>query len=310
MTTSVKRGSPTVLLAEWRLFAGGPYVAMSSVTITITSLAGSVVLATTATGVQNPATGIYAYTWTPSGALPLGGYLVEWSGTDPDTETVGASEIIDLADVVAAPLGGPYASLAELKAWIGIPDSKTDRDAELTRRLASSAEDINRWCHRQFGRTDVATLRSFRPGRTGVDVDDFWTADDLAITPYLGQTAGTAWDVTTLTLEPLDGVVDGVEGWPYSRLCSGWSGHPLVAQMFYTASTVKVMAKWGWAAVPSNVNTANLILAAADNKAKDTPFGVAGFGDYAVRIRSNPIAQEKLDPYVRYGTTASSLMVG
>jgi hypothetical protein len=34
-----------------------------------------------------------------------------------------------------------------------------------------------------------------------------------------------------------------------------------------------------------------------DNKAGDAPFGVAGFGDYAVRIRSNPMAEEKLRPY-------------
>lgn len=214
--------------------------------------------------------------------------------------------------MTSAPLGGPYATLDELKAWIGIPDSKTDRDAELTRRLASAAEDINRWCHRQFGRDEVASTRVYRPGRYGLNTDDFWDATGLVITPYLGTTAGTGWDVTTLTLEPLNGIVDQVPGWPYNRICASWAtggDHPLWINLLYSASTVHVTAKWGWADYPANVNTANLLLAAQDSKAKDTPFGVSAFGDYAVRIRSNPMAQEKLDPYVLHGTMANSLMV-
>lgn len=211
--------------------------------------------------------------------------------------------------MTSAVIGGPYATLAQLHSWLKIPDSKTDRDTELTRRLTSSSSDINRWCHRQFGRAEVTSVRTFKPGRTGVDVDDFWDATGLTIVPYLGQTAGTAWDVSTLTLEPLNGIVDQVPGWPFTRIGASFGGHPLSANLFYTAANVQVTAKWGWADVPDNVNTACLILASADNKALDAPFGVAGFGDYAVRIRSNPMAQEKLDPYVYKGTSANSLMV-
>ena len=211
--------------------------------------------------------------------------------------------------MTTAPLGGPYASLADLKAWMGIPDAKTSQDTQLTQRLVSASSDINRWCYRQFGRAEDVSTRSFRPGRTGVDTHDFWSTEDIAITPFLGTTAGTSWDVSTLSFEPLDGIVDQVPGWPFNRICSGWGGHPLTANLFYTATVVQVSARWGWAAIPDNVNTACLMLASMDNKGKDTPFGVAGFGDYAVRIRSNPMAQEKLDPYVLGGTTANSLQV-
>lgn len=232
----------------------------------------------------------------------------------PPRPVSGPSTLVEPEGKVAVPMtavaiGQPYATLAQLKAWLSIPDAKTDKDAELTRRLVSSSTDINRWCHRQFGRDEVATARTFRPSRTGLDVHDFWTAEDLAIVPYLGATAGTAWDVAMMVLEPLDGIVDMVPGWPYNRIAGGGNAHPLVANLFYAASTVRVTARWGWENVPDNVNTACLILASADNKAKDTPFGVAGFGDYAVRIRSNPIAQEKLDPYVYQGTAANSFMV-
>ena len=208
-------------------------------------------------------------------------------------------------------LTGPYATRAELKNWLKIPDSKTDRDAELDRRLLSASEDIIRWCHRPFGRDDTASTRTFYVGRSGVDIDDFWTTDDFAVVPYLGTMAGTAWDVDTLYLEPFNGIVDGVPGWPYNRISLGEHGtHPLWVNMFYQSSTVRITAKWGWAAVPTNINTACLMLASMDNKAEDAPFGVAGFGDYAVRIRSNPMAQEKLDSYVKHGTTANSYMAG
>lgn len=212
--------------------------------------------------------------------------------------------------MTAAPIGGPYATLAELHAWLKIPDSQTTRDAELTRRLVSSSMDINRWCHRQFGRDEVASTRRFTVGRSGIDVHDFWTTDDLAITPYAGGVAGTPWDVSMVELEPLDGIVDMVPGWPYNRIVAlAGGGHPLMANLFYAASLALVTAKWGWANVPENVNTACLLLAASDNKATETPFGVAGFGDYAVRIRSNPIAQEKLEPYVYRGTAVNAYLV-
>jgi hypothetical protein len=211
--------------------------------------------------------------------------------------------------VTAVATGASYATLAKLKQRMGIPDAKTDKDAELTDRLASASEDVNRWCHRQFGQDTVATARTFKPGLFGVDTHDFYTTTGLAVVPYLGPTAGTPWDVSMLQLEPLDGIVDMVPGWPFNRICSGYDGHPMLASLFYVASTVKVTAKWGWADVPKNVELATLLLASMDMRSKDTPFGVAAFGDYAVRIRSNPMAQEKLEPYIYRGTASSTLMV-
>jgi hypothetical protein len=200
--------------------------------------------------------------------------------------------------MTAVAIGDPFATRAELKDWLGIRDSDTTKDTRVDARLASATQDIVDWTHRQFGRLEVAAERTFRPGRTGVDVHDFWTTTGLAIIPYLGTTAGTAWDLSLLQFEPLDGIVNMTPGWPYNRITSIYSGHPLDAALFYSATTLKITAKWGWENVPANVNTACLLLAAQDNKATDTPFGVAGFGDYAVRIRANPLAEEKLRPYI------------
>ena len=142
-------------------------------------------------------------------------------------------------------IGGTYADLAELKSWLKIPDSKTDRDTELSRRLVSASRDIDRWTHRQFGRDEVASARMYQPTRTGIETDDFWDVTGLAVVPYLAGVAGTGWDVSTLRLEPLNGIVDGLPGWPYSKLCSGYGGrdvHPLWANLWYSATLVQVTA--------------------------------------------------------------------
>lgn len=301
--TSVQQGGNITLTAEWREYAGGPLTDVTGVTITITPLAGgAATIGPTSTGVTNPIAGVNAYAWAVSGALAAGDYLVSWSGTDPAAETVTATETVTVTTAGTAPLGGPYATRAALKARMGIPDSNTTRDAEMDSRLLSAARDINSWCHRQFGRAEVATTRKFKVGASGVDTHDFWTTDDLDVTPYLAGVAGTPWDVSELELEPTDGVVNQVPGWPYNRLAmSGYGSHPLWLASNWGGYVLWVTAKWGWEYVPENVATSNLMLAVADDKASDAPFGVAGFGDFAIRIRQNPMVEEKLKDYVLDG---------
>lgn len=292
--TDAYLGATVTLTVEWRTHEGGPLTEVTGVTFTATPLSGGVaVVGPTSTGVTNPATGINAYSWAVSSLLVAGDYLVTWTGQDSDLDTVTATEIVHVMASVA--IGQAYAPLAKLKARLGIADSNTAKNAELQDRLDSATLDIIRWCGRQFGRQEVASEREFEVGRTGVDTDDFWTADDLTVVPYLGTTAGTAWTVAGLSLEPLNGVVDGIPGWPYRRICYGWA----MSTFYHGYARARVTAKWGWAEVPANVETACLLIAAMDNKAGDAPFGVAAFGDYAVRIRSNPMAMEKLAPYVK-----------
>jgi hypothetical protein len=104
--------------------------------------------------------------------------------------------------------------------------------------------------------------------------------------------------VDELDLEPEGGIVDEVPGWPYRRIAHPLGDHPLIRALNWSAYKIYVTAKWGWADCPENVVTSNILLAAMDDKAKDAPFGVAGFGDFAVRVRANPIVVEKLAPYV------------
>jgi hypothetical protein len=289
----IYKGQANTLSVEWRAYAGGPMTEVVDVQLAITLLTGGApVLGPTSTGVSNPATGFNAYAWTPDTDLASGQYLATWTGTDPELDTVAASEILTVTDGV--PVGASYATPAMLKRRMAIPDTNTYVTADLEDALRAASSGINRYCGRQFGRSDYASTRTFPTSRGFVDTDDFWTTDELSI-------GGNAWTTdSTYALEPADGVLDGVPGWPYTRLTSAWAGHPLANYWLSGRTpTLAVTAKWGWAAVPADIVSATLMLAAEEMKLKDTPFGVAGFGDYAIRVRSNPKVAERLDPYRR-----------
>lgn len=196
---------------------------------------------------------------------------------------------------MTTPLGGPYADAAAVKRRAGIPDNNTTQDEDVADALASGADTINNYCGRQFGRVEVATQRSV-PVRNGyLDTDDFYSAAGLVINGYAYAPGGT-W-----VLEPLDGVLNGVPGYPFERITRAYGDHPIyqASSGYAWSAPALVTALWGWAAVPGSIRQAQLMLSADHLKSKDAPFGVAGFGDYVVRVRANPKVQELLDPYRR-----------
>lgn len=102
---------------------------------------------------------------------------------------------------------------------------------------------------------------------------------------------------TDFILKPLN-AADRVPVWPYTEIyladnyrfpCLS-NGRP----------GVQVTAKFGWPAVPDDVTTATLMLAADLHKSKDTQFGVAGTNDYGfVRMSKNNLAMALLAPYMK-----------
>lgn len=194
-----------------------------------------------------------------------------------------------------------YAELDALKNRIDIAD--TIDDIRLQDALDTATVDIDRWCRRTFQRQDEAAARRFRPtSRSLVLVDDFWTTDGLAIAVDDGGdgTYGQAWALADVDLEPLDGIVDGEPGWPFSRLVGvGDYWFPTT----FRRPAVRVTAKWGWEQVPDPVRESCLILAAESFKLGDAPFGVAGYGEFGpMRVQMNSIVQGKLRPYRRLPT--------
>jgi len=198
-------------------------------------------------------------------------------------------------------IGDPYALLEELKDTLKIPDGVDDVQLELA--LAAISRDIELYCKRQFNQATTASARVFSPRRAGyLDVDDFHTDTDLvvAVDSAGDDTFSTVLDPAMYRLEPRDGIVRGVEGWPFYRLRfpshhAQFTRHPLYPSH---RAEVQVTAQWGWAAVPDGVHQACLLLASELFKLKDAPFGVAAYGDYGpVRVRQNPMACALLHPY-------------
>ena len=198
------------------------------------------------------------------------------------------------------PLGDNYASMEDLKKRLSIPDTDTQDNAELTAALTATSRGIELLCRRQFNQTTTASPRIFTPRRAGsLDVNDFHTTDDLVVAVDSAEDGSfaTTVDPAVFILEPRNGIVDGVDGWPFFRI--RWRHvqfyrHPYANRR----PEVQVTAQWGWSAVPEPVHEACLIVASEMFKLKDAPFGVAGFGEYGViRVRQNPIACGMIHPY-------------
>lgn len=199
-------------------------------------------------------------------------------------------------------LGTPYATLSELKVYANA--TKDTFDALLTDALDAATRGIEAVCHRQFNDADTASARTIPVSKVLTAnvayVDDFSTTTGLVIvTDDDGDGVfETTWSASDYQLEPLDGIVDGRPGWPFTRIRA--VGSLSFPQPTNQRSTLRVTARWGWSAVPKPVKQACLIAAEELYKLKDAPFGVAGFGEYGqLRVRENPMVMSKLAPYIR-----------
>lgn len=272
-----------------------PYALGATVTLQLTALASATVAlnVTAPDGTEStPATSNVLTTWSASvTANQLGLWQFTWivTGTASNVEQ-GTFQV-----------GTPwYATLAELQAYL--PSGTSDLVTQLSDSLATASRSIDKATGRRFWADTAATSRLFYPNPdrwSRTLVDDFYTTTGLIVEV---DASGDGVFETTYTsadyeLSPLNGVVDGEDGWPYYRIRPvnwTWTCNPLRASL-------RVTAKWGWTAVPSAVKTACVILATEALKlAREAPFGVAGFGvDGLVRVRENPRVRDMLAPYTR-----------
>lgn len=196
-------------------------------------------------------------------------------------------------------LGDPYITLDQLKTFLGIEltDTQDDDRLEFARKTASAG--INFVCRRDFNKTTSASARLFYPDASDfADVHDFHTTTGLVIeTDTSGSgSAWATWSAADYQLEPLNGIVDGVQGWPYWRIRAVRSK----CFSFAPAANVRVTAQWGWTAIPDPVTSAAFTVAEEIYKLREAPFGVAGFGQWgSIRVRENPMAMAWISPYRR-----------
>lgn len=195
-------------------------------------------------------------------------------------------------------LGDNYATLTQLKSRLGIAD--TDDDTELSQALTASSRGIELCCHRQFNDAGSATARIYRADSIGlVRVDDFSTTVGvvLATDNNADGVFETTWTTAQYELRPLNGVVEGQPGWPYSRIAA-MPFSPYFPRNWRAG--VQLTARWGWAAVPMPIELGTLILAEDLFKLKDMPFGAGGYGEWGrIKARENPNVMLQIGPYIR-----------
>lgn len=194
-----------------------------------------------------------------------------------------------------------YITADELRAFVGAVSSTIE--PMLAEACQSASAEVDAYCGRTFRTGTEAAARRYRVvAPTYLIIDDAWDVESVATDTTDDGTFDTTWSANDYELEPINGVVGGVPGWPATKLSAVGS---LYFPVNDVRTTVEVTAKWGWAALPDPVRMATLLLAAETLKAREAPFGVAGIDAMGavVRVRQNALVAAKLNPF-RRGATA------
>lgn len=188
-----------------------------------------------------------------------------------------------------------YASLAEVKAALRIADSLDDSLLETA--IESASRLVDGYAGRNFYSAGSA-VRYFTPeDRIVCEIDDLISLTSLEVSADLDGTFDQTWTATDYQLEPLNGKVDGLTGWPATRI------RAVGAYIFGTnigEASVKVTGTWGWSAVPVAVKQATVIQASRIFKRLDSPLGVLSSPDLGyirVGTRLDPDVQQLVEPY-------------
>lgn len=188
-----------------------------------------------------------------------------------------------------------YCSLAEVKAALRITDSVDDSLLEIA--VESASRLVDGYAGRNFYSSGSA-VRYFTPeDRIVCEIDDLISLTSLEVSADLDGVFDQTWTSTDYQLEPLNGKVDGLTGWPATRIRA--VGDFIFGTNIGEAS-VKVTGTWGWSAVPIAVKQATVIQASRIFKRLDSPLGVLSAPDLGyirVGTRLDPDVQQLVEPY-------------
>lgn len=181
-----------------------------------------------------------------------------------------------------------YITLAGLKNYLKIDDSV--EDALLEQIIESASRSIDRIANRRFYLDANVSARTYRPiGNLRVIIDDVGTTTGLVL-----KTDPDANGVyqTTFTLNS-DYIVE-----PTNALAKGKPityltivGPTALSLPVNYWPQVEVTARWGWPAVPDDIEQATYILSADLYKRKDSIGGVLGLSELGA-IRMSPLGRD------------------
>lgn len=205
-----------------------------------------------------------------------------------------------------------YIEVDELRAYMINPGQLNESSLENARTAASRMVDSI--CGRYF--YQQTETQFYSPDNTNLWSVDFGDMDiatktDLAVHIETGNDGTYATPLTVdvdFILEPINQSSGGINPWPFTSMRSVTGRiFPIKIGPFWR-DTVKVVATYGWPAVPDAVKQATFVSAALLYKLGEAPFGTAGFGEYGmIRVRDNPIVTSLLGPYRKATSPAFGL---
>lgn len=193
-----------------------------------------------------------------------------------------------------------YCTLTELRDHFG--DVSTLPAADLERAINATSRAIDRHTGRRFWQDPTVQAKLFRPADCELAwVDDISTTTGLIVATddNADGTFATTWTSSDYQLEPLNADTEATAYAWWQVAAVGDYRFPV----FSRRASLRVTARWGWSAIPDQVNEACLIRAAAIFKRREAVFGTVGLNGFGeVRItRKDPDVVDLLNPYVKVG---------
>jgi len=171
-----------------------------------------------------------------------------------------------------------YITLSLLKSSLQIEDTIDDDFLELA--IESASRQIDQACERQFYQESGTRVYAPRDPYV-VEIDDLVSLTSLKSSSDADGTFDITFAPKDYQLEPLNGIVGGIES-PTTQI------RVTDEYLFVTdggEATVQVEGTFGWSSIPVQIQQATLILASRLFERRNSPLGVAGFGDIgAVRV--------------------------
>lgn len=194
-----------------------------------------------------------------------------------------------------------YCTVAQLKGNLP-PGLDSSDDATFERVIEAASRQIDaKLGYRVWQDSSVATREYHADSPLCVEIPDGISTTTGLVVSLDSDGDGTFETTLTISTDFLlrpDNAGDDSPVEPYTEIVS--TGNYYFPRHSNGRPGVRVVAKFGWPAVPKWAEQACILQAIHLFKAKDAPFGIATFGDMgALRVGRglNPIADALVDPY-------------
>lgn len=185
-----------------------------------------------------------------------------------------------------------YITTDDLASYLGIED--TESDSGLGIAVAAACKAVDNYTGRTFELDAEASSRAFEvTDPAGIYIDDLSSLSGVVVK----TDDGTGTFATTLAATRYQFIQEWPDG-PYSKIRALVTPFP-VASAYERTQLLQITGVWGWPAVPADVKQAALIEASRLYHRRNSPQGVAGFGEFgAIRVaRSDSDFGFLLNPY-------------